>query len=156
SMPGTCGSAPLRRTAWVVLMLTTALPWSSTRRVKSGSCACAAATVPKAISHRAAKPLIVCIICWFSRIVLLRTAELYRVGDALHAHRRRLADHGNHVIRDFASIDIYGADAGQPGAHRLAPAFQRLDEYRHSGEPVGIDHLPHRPRLAEPALELGD
>src|SRR2546425_3282074 len=34
SMPGICGSALVRRTACVVLMLTTALPCSSTRRVK--------------------------------------------------------------------------------------------------------------------------
>ena len=54
SIPGTWGVAPLRRTAWVVLMLTTALPWSSTRRVKSGSSrtACANALAQKTASQR--------------------------------------------------------------------------------------------------------
>src|SRR5438874_1510456 len=46
SMPGICGSALVRRTACVVLMLTTALPCSSTRRVKSGStCVCASTVI---------------------------------------------------------------------------------------------------------------
>jgi len=40
-MPGTCGSAALRRTACVVLMFTTAFPWSSTTLVKSGKSRCA-------------------------------------------------------------------------------------------------------------------
>jgi hypothetical protein len=64
SMPGTCGTAPCaRRTACVVLMLTTALPCSSTSRVKSGSSrACASTVALNAASHSAASPLTSCCI----------------------------------------------------------------------------------------------
>ena len=99
-------------------MLTTAVPCSSTRRVKSGSSrACArrgqaeqSQTTERqgrfCCSHRfvSSSPDAY---CGYGRI-------LDRVGDALHARRRRLADHGNHVIRHFAGIDVDRALLARP------------------------------------------
>src|SRR5258708_30364876 len=89
-----------------------------------------------------------------SCLSLVRTTKFDSVSDALHAHGRRLPDHGHHVIRDFARIDVDRAHAREPGAHRIAPALERLDEYRHRRKTVRIHQLPDRPRLAEPALEF--
>src|SRR5574339_387988 len=157
SMPGTCGTAPLRRTAWVVLMLTTALPCSSTSRVKSGSSrtACAAAMEEKTTSQAAVSVFTAFIFC-LSPGARSGLAILDRVGDALHAHRRRLAYHGHHVVGNLARIDVDGAHARKPGARRLALRFQRLDEHRDRRHAVGIHHLAGRARLAEPALQLDD
>src|SRR5688572_1184666 len=153
SMPGTCGTAPLRRTACVVLMLTTALPWSSTRRVKSGSSrTCAVATAQKAASHRVATALTTFIL--ISPKPLLRSAIFDCIGDALHARGWRLAHHGHHVIGDFAGIDMDCAHACKPRAHWIAAAFERFDEYRDRGQAVGIHHLAGGTRLADAALEL--
>src|SRR5713226_4487369 len=156
SIPGTWGSA-LRRTAWVVLMLTTAPPCSSTRRVKSGSSrACAKAAAQNAASQSAAR---LCMTRIFSSPVTaasLRLAVLNGIRDALHARGRRLADHGHHVIGDFARIDVDRAHARETGAHHVAPALQRLDEHRYRGEAVRIHHLPYGLRLAHAALELDD
>src|SRR5437773_10894418 len=129
SIPGTCGSAPVRRTACVVLMLTTALPWSSTRRVKSGRsrCACACAARQKAASHRAARALIVRM---QSLLVFLRPPIFDGIGNALHARRGCFAHDGHHMVRDFAGIDVDGAEAREAGACRVAARLQRLDEYR--------------------------
>src|SRR5207237_9903640 len=99
SMPGTCGSEVGRRTACVVLMLTTALPWSSTRRVKSGSCACAASE--NAASHSAAMALrVVMFLSWF-----LGTPILHRIGDALHACGGGVAPDGHHVVGHPARLE---------------------------------------------------
>src|SRR3954451_19315821 len=131
SMPGTCGSAVGRRTACVVLMLTTALPCSSTRRVKSGSCAWAASE--KAASHSAAMALrVVMFLSWF-----LGTPILHRIGDSLHACGRCFPHDGHHMVRDLAGIDMDRAQAGKPGALRLAVRRERLDEHRYGGEAVG-------------------
>src|SRR5438094_8699494 len=130
SMPGTCGSEVGRRIACVVLMLTTALPCSSTRRVKSGSCACAARQ--NTTSHSAAMALrVVMLLSWF-----LGTPVLHRIGDALHAGRGCFAHDGHHMVRDLASLDVDRAEAGKPGARRLALRCERLDEDRDGGEPV--------------------
>src|SRR5688572_15733559 len=142
SMPGTCGAAPLRRTACVVLMLTTALPWSSTRRVKSGSSrtACANAMVENRTSQAAVTAL-AAFMFLFSReslLLLLRPAVFHRVGDALHAGRRCLAHHGHHVVRDLARVDVDRAHAGEPGAHRVAASIERLDEHRYRREAVRV------------------
>src|SRR6266446_10688994 len=153
SMPGICGSAAVRRTACVVLILTTVLPCSSTRRVKSGStCVCARTVIQDAASHSVTSPLRTRIVA--PCLSLVRTTKFDRVSDALHAHRWRLPNHGHHVIRDLASIDVDRAHAREPGAHRIASARERLDEHRHRRETVRIHQLPDRPRLAEPALEL--
>src|ERR687896_1189215 len=144
SRPGPWGTAPPpRRTACVVLMLTTALPCSSTRRVKSGSSrtACAIAEAQKAASHRVTKAFTTFI---FVSRKLLRPAILYRVGDALHARRRGLADHRHHVIGDLARIDMDGPHAGEAGAHRIAPAFERFDENRDRRQAVRVHHLARR------------
>src|SRR5207237_7546229 len=98
SMPGTCGRAAVRRTACVVLMLTTALPWSSTRRVKSGRSRCACAARQNTASHRAATALIVLI---YGLLEFLWTTIFNCVGDALHARRRCFAHDGHHVVRDL-------------------------------------------------------
>src|SRR5687768_14259011 len=126
SIPGTCGALPVRRGACVVLMFTTALPWSSTRRVKSGSSrtACAAAATLNEASHKASSALTAFILC---SLRLLRTAVLYGIGDALHARRRCFAHHGDHVIGHLPRVDMDGAHASKPGAHRVAAAFERLD-----------------------------
>src|SRR5438093_3496269 len=146
SIPGTCGSAPVRRTACVVLMLTTALPWSSTRRVKSGRsrCACACAARQNTASHRAATALIVLI---YGLLEFLWTTVLDGIGDALHACRRCFAHDGHHVIGDLAGINMDRAQAREAGARRVAARLQRLDEHRDRGEAVGIHHLPDRPRV---------
>src|ERR1051326_2812861 len=104
--------------------------------------------------------------------LLRRTAKLYRVGDSLHADGRGLPDHRDHVVCDFARIDVDGPHASKArrsvapalvdGPHAskarrsVAPALQGLDEYRHRGEPVGEHHLPGGAGLAEAALELDD
>src|ERR1700741_2332001 len=158
SIPGTWGVAPLRRTACVVLMLTTALPWSSTRRVKSGSSrtACANALAQKTASQRLTHALTTFILDLPKPVYGLRLAILDRVGDALHASGRRLADHGHHVVGDFARINVDRAHAGKPGAHRIAASFERLDEHRHRSEAVRVDDPPPRAGFAQPALQLDD
>src|SRR2546430_12625430 len=125
SIPGTCGSAPVRRTACVVLMLTTALPWSSTRRVKSGRsrCAWACAAMQKAASHRAATALIVLM---QSLLEFLRPSVFDGIGDALHARRRCFAHDGHHVIGDLAGINMDRAQAREDGTRRLAARLPRL------------------------------
>src|SRR6266850_2715798 len=155
SMPGTCGRAPVRRTACVVLILTTALPWSSTRRVKSGRsrvtsrvtslCACAWAARQKAASHRATRALIVLIYCLLE---FLGTTVFDCIGDALHARRGCFSHDGDHVIGDLAGINMDRAQAREPGARRLAARLQRLDEHRDCGEAVGVHHLPDGLRFA--------
>src|ERR1051326_7762913 len=87
--------------------------------------------------------------------LLRRTAKLYRVGDSLHADGRGLPDHRDHVVCDFARIDVDGPHASK-ARRSVAPALQGLDEYRHRGEPVGEHHLPGGAGLAEAALELDD
>src|SRR5688500_641570 len=137
SIPGTCGTAPVRRGACVVLMLTTALPWSSTSRVKSGrTCVCAAPAAQNPASQRAASALTNRIVLSWS-ILLLRATVLDRVRDPLHAGGRRLADHGHHVVGDLARIDMDGTHACKPGAHAAA-ALEGLDEPRHRRQAVGI------------------
>src|SRR5882672_7500316 len=163
SMPGTCGRAPVRRTACVVLILTTALPWSSTRRVKSGRsrvtsrvtslCACACAARQKAASHRAAMALIVLM---QSLLVFLRPTILDGIGNALHARRGCFSYDGHHVVRDLAGIDMDGAQAREPGARRLAARLQRLDEHRDRGEAVGVHHLTDRLRFAHAPRQFDD
>src|SRR4051812_42965468 len=161
SIPGTCGKA-LRRAAWVVLMLTTELPCSSTNRVKSGSSRAWAKTLrQKAASQRPARDLTARIgespISWLRCVpALLRTAELDGIGNALHARRRRFPDHGNHVLRHFLGIDMDGAHARQPRPHRVAAPFQRLDEHGHRRQAVRVNDLADRACLAQAALELGD
>src|SRR5260221_13929166 len=114
SMRGTCGRGRVvRRTACVVLMLTTALPCSSTRRVKSGSSRCACAERQKAASHRAARALIVLI---YGLLKFLWTTILNCIGDALHARRGRLAHDGHHMVRHLARVDVDRAEARQAGA----------------------------------------
>src|ERR1051325_9130200 len=131
SMPGTCGREVGRRTACVVLMLTTALPWSSTSRVKSGSCACAASE--NAASHSAAMPLrVVMFLSWF-----LGSPILHRIGNALHAGGRCFAHDGHHVVRHFAGIDVDGAEARKPGPQRLALRSERIAEDRGGGRAGG-------------------
>src|SRR5216683_1929919 len=85
-----------------------------------------------------------------SCLSLVRTTKFDSVSDALHAHGRRLPDHRHHVIRDFARIDVDRAHAREPGAHRIAPALERLDEDRHRRKTVRIHQLPDRPRLTGP------
>src|SRR5919204_1136782 len=150
SMPGTCGSELGRRAACVVLMLTTALPCSSTRRVKSGSCACACAASENTASHSAATPLrVVMFLSW-----VLGTPILHRIGNALHTCGGCFAYDGHHVVRDLAGIDMNGAEAGEPGARRLALRRERLDENRHRRGPVGEDELSHGLRFAHAPREL--
>src|SRR5688572_14487350 len=161
SMPGTCGAAPGRRTACVVLMFTTALPWSSTRRVKSGSSrtACAAASVETRTSQTAVAALAAFIFCSPKALLFqcsLRLAVLDCVGDALHAARGRFTNYRNHVIRNLSSIDVDRAHAGQAGAHRLAAPFHRFDEHRDRGKAVGIDHLAGGARLPQAPLQFGN
>src|SRR5262245_60040038 len=155
SIPGTWGAAPLRRTACVVLMLTTALPCSSTRRVKSGSSrtAWADARVEKRTSQ-AAVAVLTAFILSLSQKARSGLAILDCVGDALHARRRRFADYGHHVIGDLSCIDMDGAHAGKARPHRVAASLERLDENRYRRQTVRINHLPRRARLADPALEL--
>src|SRR5579859_4356875 len=151
SMPGTCGSAALRRTTWVVLMLTTALPCSSTTRVKSGRSRWATAAMLNAASHRAASALIVLI---GLSSFFLRPPVFDGIPYALHAGRRRFADDRDHVVRHLPRIDMDRAQARETRALGLAAPLQRLDEHRHGREAVGIHHLTHRLRLAQPAREL--
>src|SRR6185436_14490723 len=155
SMPGTCGAAPLRRTACVVLMLTTALPCSSTRRVKSGSSrACGSTRVLNTASKKVTTGVTAALTAFIFDLPKLLRTILHCVGDALHARRGRLTHHGHHVIGDFAGIHVDRAHACHPRAHRLDPAFDRLDEHRDRGQAVRVDHLRRRARIAQPALEL--
>src|SRR5438552_90886 len=151
SIPGTCGSAPVRRTACVVLMFTTALPCSSTRRVKSGRSRCAWAARQKAASHSVASALMVLI---YSLLEFLRPPIFDGICDALHARRGRLAHDGHHMVRHLACIDVDRAEARKAGARRLAARLQRFDEHRDGGEAIGIDHLADRVRFAHAAREL--
>src|ERR1700741_773662 len=145
SMPGTCGSAVGRRPACVVLMLATALPCSSTRRVKSGGWACAASD--NAASHSAATALrVVMFLSWF-----LGTPILHRIGNALHACGRCFAHDGPHVVRGLAGIYMDRAEAGKPGARRLALRCERLDEDRDGGEAGGEEQLSPPPPFAPSA-----
>src|SRR5690349_17871868 len=157
SRPGTCGSAWVRRTACVVLMLTTAAPCSSTSRVKSGrSRLCARAAAQNAASHRAATAFIVCMNPLLSPLAgrLLNGGPIrHGFGYALHACRGRLAHDGDAMVGEFASIDVDRPEARHPGAAFL-PRLQRLDEDRHRGKPVRVHELAHRARLAHAALEL--
>src|SRR3954469_15064013 len=150
SIPGTCGSAALRRTAWVVLMLTTAFPWSSTTRVKSGRSRCAYAATQNAASHRAARALIVLI---STLLVFLRPSIFDGVRNTLHAGRGRLADDRHHMVRDLARIDVDRAEAREPRARRISPALQGLDEDRYRREAIGVHHLADGLRFHAP-LEL--
>src|SRR5438876_3802989 len=136
SMPGICGSAAVRRTACVVLMLTTALPCSSTTRVKSGRSLCASAARLNAASHRAARALIV-FIC--SLLEFLWPPVFDGIGNALHARRGRLAHDRHHMICHFARIDVNRTEAREAGACRLAARLQRLDKHGHGREAVGVD-----------------
>src|SRR2546425_5267311 len=139
SIPGTCGSAPVRRTACVVLMFTTALPWSSTRRVKSGKSRCAWAATQNTASHRAARALIVLILSLLEFLgPQLWPAVLDSIGDALHARRGCFAHDGHHMIGDLAGIDMDRAEAREPGARRLAARLQRLGGPRDRGQGVGL------------------
>src|SRR5438874_6455233 len=146
SMPGTCGSAALRRTACVVLMLTTALPCSSTTRVKSGRSRWATAAMLNAASHRAASTLIVLI---GLSLFFLRPPIFDGIPYALHAGRRRFADDRDHVVRHLPRINMDRAQAGKAGARRLAAPGERLDEYRDGGEAIGVHDLSYRLRVAQ-------
>src|SRR2546421_7381701 len=151
SMPGTCGMAPVRRTACVVLMLTTALPCSSTTRVKSGRSRWATAAMLNAASHRAASALIVLIRVSFS---FLRPPIFDGIPYALHAGRRRFADDRDHVVRHLSRIDMDRAQARETGARRFAAPAERFDEHRHRRQAIGVHDLSYRLRLAQPAREL--
>src|ERR1700682_3467735 len=145
SMPGTCGKAP-RRTAWVVLMFTTAFPCSSTRRVKSGKpCVWASAVAQNAASHRAGRALrtrMFDLLMIFYLSLLLRAAVFDRIRNALHAHGWRFSDHCHPVVGHFAGIDVDGAHAGEP--RRGAAALERFDEHRDRRQAIRIHHLPDR------------
>src|SRR5262245_8821467 len=152
SMPGTCGTAgvAVRRADCVVLMLTTAAPCSSTRRVKSGSSRTWASAGPEATNasrtnHRLG----------FIRVLsLLGALGFDAVGDAPYARRGCFANHRHEVVRHFTCVDIERAEIRHPGAHELAALAQRLDEDRYRGQAVGVDHLPDDQRFAQLAAHL--
>src|SRR6185436_5230032 len=143
-------------TACVVLMFTTAAPWSSTSLTKSGNsrpCARAAPLKTKASASSASR-FLTHFMC--DPLLLGRLPELNRGGDALHADRGRLADDRHDVVRHFARIDLERAEAGWPGPHGFGPPGHRFDEHRYRRQAVRIHHLTDRPRLAQPARDLDD
>ena len=118
SIPGTCGTAAERRTACVVLMLTTALPCSSTSRVKSGSCACTASD--NAASHSAATAFIVFIpVSWFRAAGIARHWRSAARSRRAPRQPRSPCDWRLHACR-YGSRR--GSQARWPAAHRARRA----------------------------------
>src|SRR6185436_14530772 len=152
STPGICGTAATRRAACVVLIFTTAAPWSSTSLTKSGRSRCASAAPANSSASSAT--------CALSQFILvpplLWLSEFDPGGNALHTGGGRLAHHRHDVVRHLPRVDLESAEARRAGLHGRAASRQRFYEHRHRGNAVGIHHLAGWPRLAQGARHLDD
>src|SRR5687767_1933241 len=122
-------------------MLTTAGPCLSTRSVKSGNWAAPASGTASTKARRMrlnmripAKRLEYRFTTAAPALAARRPPEFERVGDLHHRRRRRFAQHGHHVVRNAAHVDINRPLVRQ-ALWRLRLGH-RLDEYRHRRQAV--------------------